>query len=121
MTFEPTTTREEVERKKHLRVERLVKIQTRDCQTCGEPVVWADTGNGKRLPFEPHKLLSNSIKVVIDHNEGLGVWPFAPRKHVCSSEKVLQNERSHRAFRPSGMGLDSYEPPDPVSPWGDRW
>lgn len=85
--------KDRISRDKHLRVENLVKIQSRPCATCGELVVWAAVNNaGKRLPFEPSKLLNNSLKVVIDQNEALEVWPFAPRSHRCDSEKVRAKE-----------------------------
>lgn len=105
MTFDSLDIKDRVARDKHLRVEKLVKIQSRPCAVCGETVVWAAVNNaGKRLPFEPSKLLNNSLKVVIDHNEALEVWPFAPRAHRCPSPTVYRSLRhlltEHPDLRP---------------------
>lgn len=102
--FDTIPIREKVERDKHLRVERLVKLQTRDCKVCGDPVVWAGVGpSGKRLPFNPSALLGNSIKVVIGTDESLDVWAIKPmpRKHFCNADKIqAKEERDAKHYHP---------------------
>ena len=76
--------KERITRGKHLRVENLVKIQSRLCKTCDRAVVWCVVNNaGKRLPFDPGAVLGNSLKVVIGPDESLEVWNFSPKAHKC--------------------------------------
>lgn len=80
--------KDRVARDKHLRVERLVKLQAKPCGICEKPIVWAvaSSSSGKRLPFDTSQLLNNSLKVVVAADETLEVWPFAPPKHRCKAE-----------------------------------
>lgn len=134
-----TDVKDQVARLKHLRVERLVKLQTKKCGVCLQPVVYAvaSSASGKRLPFDPSALLNNAQKVVIASDESLEVWPFAPRKHICDpailqvqadehdrrcTEEVARLKARGRVLRSgiSPSALNGYEPPD-APPYGTSW
>lgn len=89
MTFDATVTdtKDLVARSKHLRVEKLVKLQARPCGVCKKPIVYAvaSSQSGKRLPFDIATLLNNSLKVVVGSDESLEVWPFRPTAHKCET------------------------------------
>lgn len=93
MTFDATVTdtKDIVARSKHLRVEKLVKLQARPCGVCRKPIVYAVVASisGKRLPFDIATVLNNSLKVVIGPDEELEVWPFAPKAHQCNSRSYF--------------------------------
>lgn len=88
-------TKDRIAKIKHLRVEKLVKLQSKPCGVCHQPVVYAVVSSlsGKRLPIDVAKVLNNSLKVVLGPDDEIEVWPFTPGAHRCPSPTVYRSLR----------------------------